>query len=231
MTTPGQTSGKTPGRNERQALSRKIIDTCLAMNASGINQGKSGNLSARFGDGMLITPSGVAYDKLKPMDIVLMALDGTAEPDQLLPSSEWRMHADIYRHRLEAQAVLHAHPTHCTALACRREGIPPFHYMVAMAGGSDIRCSDYATFGTEALSDTMVAALDGRKACLLANHGMICFDGDLDKALALGIEVESLARQYLAARQGGEPVILSDAEMAEVIEKFKTYGKQPTKEA
>ncbi|MDF1748650.1 MAG: class II aldolase/adducin family protein, partial [Alphaproteobacteria bacterium] len=120
---------------------------------------------------------------------------GTCAPGQLLPSSEWRMHADIYRQRPEAQAVVHAHPTFCTALSCRREGIPAFHYMVAMAGGIDIRCSDYATFGTEALSKTMIAALEGRKACLLANHGMICFEANLTRALGLAIEVENLARQ------------------------------------
>ncbi len=222
---------KLPGRNERQALGRRIVDTCLAMNASGINQGKSGNVSARFGDAMLVTPSGVSYDALKPMNIVLLGLDGTpVEDGQLLPSSEWRMHADIYRARPEAQAIVHAHPTFCTALACQRTGIPAFHYMVAVAGGTDIRCSDYATFGTQALSDTMVAALQDRKACILANHGMICFEANLDKALGLAIEVEGLARQYHHARQLGEPVILSDAEMAEVLEKFKTYGKQPGKE-
>ena len=210
------------GGNARQALSHRIIDTCKAMNASGINQGKSGNVSARFGDAMLITPSGVAYDALKPMDIVLQELDGVCAPGQLLPSSEWRMHADIYRNRSEAQAIVHAHPTFC-----RRESIPAFHYMVAVAGGVDIRCSDYATFGTEDLSRTMITALDGRKACLLANHGMICFDGDLDRALALAIEVESLARQYHHARQGGTPVILDDEQMTDVLEKFKSYGRQP----
>lgn len=221
---------KLPGRNERQALGRRIVDTCLAMNVSGINQGKSGNVSARFGDAMLVTPSGVSYDALKPMDIVLLGLDGSPiEEGQLLPSSEWRMHADIYRARPEAQAIVHAHPTFCTALACQRVGIPAFHYMVAVAGGTDIRCSDYATFGTQALSDTMVAALQDRKACILANHGMICFEATLDKALGLAIEVEGLARQYHHARQLGEPVILSDAEMAEVLEKFKTYGKQSGK--
>ena len=223
MTAPGTL----PGRNERQALSRRIVDTCLAMNASRINQGKSGNVSARFGTGMLITPSGVSYSTLKPMDIVLMDLTGEVEPDQLLPSSEWRMHADIYRNRPEAQAILHAHPTFCTALACRREGIPAFHYMIAMAGGTDIRCSDYATFGTVALSETMIAALEGRKACLLANHGMICFESDLDRALALAVEVESLARQYHHACQGGIPILLDEEEMLRVLEKFQTYGKQP----
>lgn len=218
---------KTPGGNERQALGRQIIDACLAMNASGVNQGKAGNISARFGEGMLITPSGMAYDVLKPMDMVLLSLDGEkADPDSLNPSSEWRMHADIYRVRPEAQAILHAHPTYCTALASRREGIPSFHYMVAMAGGRDIRCSDYALFGTQALSNTMISALDGRKACLLANHGMICFDADLDKVSGLAVEVETLARQYLHACQGGQPVLLTDAEMDEALERFKTYGKQ-----
>lgn len=226
----GQATPPTGG-NERQALGRRILDTCRAMNATGINQGKSGNVSARFGDGMLITPSGVSYDAMKPMDMVYVTLDGEAiGNDQLLPSSEWRMHGDIYRHRAEAQAVVHAHPTHCAALACLRRGIPAFHYMVAVAGGRDIRCSDYATFGTEDLSHTMIAALDGRKACLLANHGMICFDTDLDRALGLAVEVESLARQYHAALQVGEPVLLDDAEMDRVLLKFKTYGKQPNRE-
>lgn len=216
-----------PGGNERQALGRRIIDTCLAMNAAGVNQGKSGNISTRFGDGLLITPSGMAYDALKPMDMVCLTLDGEkVDPDGLEPSSEWRMHADIYRARPEAQAILHAHPTFCTALACRRQGIPSFHYMVAMAGGRDIRCADYALFGTQALSDTMIAALEDRKACLLANHGLICFEADLNRALALAVEVESLAHQYLQASQGGTPVLLTDTEMDEALERFKTYGKQ-----
>jgi L-fuculose-phosphate aldolase len=214
-------------KSARQALGRKIVDTCLAMNASGLNQGTSGNVSARFEGGMLVTPSGVPYGRLKPMDIVWLDPDGTpVEAGQLKPSSEWRMHADIYRARPEAQAVLHAHPIHCTALACRRKGIPPFHYMVAVAGGTDIRCSDYATFGTQALSDTMLSALEDRKACLLANHGMICFESDLDRALALAVEVETLAHQFQNAWRGGGPVLLSDAEMTEVLEKFKTYGVQ-----
>jgi len=216
------------GGNERQALGRRILDTCRAMNASGVNQGKAGNISARFGDGMLITPSGVSYDAMKPMDMVYMTLDGAPlHAGQMLPSSEWRMHGDIYAARPEAQAVVHAHPTYCAALACLRRGIPAFHYMVAVAGGRDIRCSDYATFGTEDLSKTMIAALEDRKACLLANHGMICFDSDLSRALGLAVEVETLARQYHQAMQIGDPVILDDAEMDRVLEKFKTYGKQP----
>lgn len=208
-----------------------VIDAALAMNAAGINQGKSGNVSARAEDGaaMLITPSGIAYDDLTPEAIVRVRLaDGAAEGD-LLPSSEWRMHRDIYAAREEAGGIVHTHAPHCTALSCRREGIPAFHYMVAVAGGTDVRCAPYATFGTQALSDHMLAALEGRTACLLANHGMIGFAADPAKALALAVEVEALARQYLLARQLGEPHILSEAEMAEVLEKFKTYGKQPSR--
>lgn len=216
-------------KNRKYELSRALIDTCKAMNASGINQGKSGNMSHRFEDGMLITPSGVAYDVLKPTDIVYMSLGGEVPEGQLLPSSEWRMHGDIYAARPEAEAILHAHPIHSTALACQRRDIPPFHYMIAVAGGKDIRCSDYATFGTKALSDTMMRALEGRKACLLANHGFICLDSNLTKVLGLAIEVESLAHQYLLTLQTGEPVLLSDEEMDEALEKFKTYGKQPAK--
>ena len=210
-------------------LARSVIETARAMNASGINQGKSGNVSARGSDAgiMLITPSGVGYDDLTPDDIVPVDIESGEARGRLLPSSEWRMHRDIYRARPEAGAIVHTHSTFCTALACRREGIPAFHYMVAMAGGTDIRCAPYATFGTQALSDHMVAALENRNACLLANHGMICFDATADKALELAIEVETLARQYWHACQGGTPTILSEAQMAEVLEKFKTYGKQP----
>lgn len=207
---------------------QQIIDTCLAMNASGINHGTSGNVSARYGDGFLITPSGVAYEDLTPDNIVEVDLDGNPKGD-LLPSSEWRMHRDIYASRSEAGAVVHTHSTHATALATLRRGIPAFHYMVAMAGGTDIRCSDYATFGSEDLSKTMIEAMEGRRACLLANHGYIGFGADLRKALALAVEVESLARQYYTALQMGDPVILDDVQMAEVLEKFKTYGKQPAK--
>lgn len=211
-----------------QDRAQAVIDAALAMNAAGINQGKSGNVSARSVDGlaMLITPSGVAYDTLTPEAIVRVRLeDGEAE-GALLPSSEWRMHRDIYAARADAGGIVHTHAPHATALSCRREGIPAFHYMVAVAGGADIRCADYATFGTQALSDHMLAALEGRTACLLANHGMIGFAADPARALALAVEVEALARQYLLARQLGAPHILSDAEMAAVLERFRTYGEQ-----
>jgi L-fuculose-phosphate aldolase len=162
---------------------------------------------------------------MKPEEIVAMDLDGGYRGD-LLPSSEWRMHLDIFRARPDAGAVIHTHGTHVTALACLRTGIPAFHYMIGVAGGTDIRCADYATFGTQALSDNMLKALAGRSACLLANHGMICFAADLAKALWLAGEVETLARQYWCARQIGAPVELSEAEMAGVLARFRTYGKQ-----
>jgi L-fuculose-phosphate aldolase len=210
----------------RTALSQRVVDSCLAMNARGINQGSAGNISVRYGDGFLITPSGMAYDRLQPEHIVLVDLDGSCE-DALRPSSEWRMHRDIYADRPEAGAVLHAHSNFATALSCLRADIPAFHYMIAVAGGSDIRCADYALFGTQALSDNMLAALRDRRACLLGTHGMICFHDNLDKALWLGVEVETLAKQYWYARQAGEPVILSEEQMEEVLQQFRGYGKQP----
>jgi len=211
---------------ERDSLARQVIDTCLAMNAQGINQGSAGNVSARFEQGFLITPSGMAYERLQPEHIVFIDLDGNCD-DALEPSSEWRMHRDIYAGRAEAGAVLHAHSTFATALSCLRKGIPAFHYMIAVAGGRDIRCADYALFGTQALSDHMLAALAERRACLLGTHGMICFHDNLERALWLGVEVETLARQYWYARQAGEPVILSDSEMDEVLRRFENYGRQP----
>jgi L-fuculose-phosphate aldolase len=210
----------------RKNLTRQIIDCCLAMNARGINQGSAGNVSVRFGDGFLITPSGMAYERLQPEHIVKVDLDGSCT-DKLRPSSEWRMHRDIYAERPEAGAVLHAHSTFATALSCLRTAIPAFHYMIAVAGGTDIRCADYALFGTQALSDHMLLALRGRRACLLGTHGMICFHDNLDKALWLGVEVETLAKQYWHARQLGDPVILSDQQMDEVLQQFRGYGKQP----
>ncbi len=217
------------GDNHRARLARRIIATCLAMESRGINQGNAGNVSARFGDGFLITPSGMDYAQLEPDDIVLVDLDGESS-DRLRPSSEWRMHRDIYTHYPEAGAVLHAHSTFATALSCLRVDIPAFHYMVAVAGGDVIRCSDYALFGTQELSDHMLAALEERRACLLGTHGMICYHDDLDRVLRLGVEVEALARQYHVARQGGEPVLLDAVQMQAVLEKFADYGKQPDRE-
>ncbi|MEQ9639727.1 MAG: class II aldolase/adducin family protein [Alphaproteobacteria bacterium] len=211
-------------RLKHKALRAEIVETCRAMNRRGINQGTSGNVSARVPEGFLITPSGVDYDDMSPAMIVPMDLDG-GHAGKLKPSSEWRMHLDIYRTRAEAGAVVHTHATHCTALSCLRLGIPAFHYMVAAAGGRDIRCATYATFGTEKLSANMLKALAGRDACLLANHGMICLAGNLARALWLAGEVEALARQFIAARQIGEPNLLSGAEMDRVLTLFKGYGQ------
>ncbi len=207
-------------------LREDIIATCLRMNALGINQGTSGNVSARIEHGLLITPSGIPYDAMRPDQIVEMDDDGGYIGDYL-PSSEWRMHYDILRHRPEAGAVVHTHAAHCTALSCLRMKIPAFHYLIAVAGGTDIRCSDYATYGTQALSDAMLTALEDRRACLLGNHGMICFSANLEKALSLAVEVETLARQYWLARQIAEPVHLSDEQMQTVLDRIGAYGKQP----
>lgn len=195
------------------------------MNALGINQGTSGNISARVDDGFLITPSGIPYEEMEPDQVVLMDMEG-GYYGEFLPSSEWRMHYDIFRNRPDAGAIVHTHAVFATAISCLRQGIPAFHYMIGVGGGTDIRCADYATFGTQALSDRMLKALDGRTACLLANHGMMCLGRDLKKAMWLAVEVETLAKQYWYAARMGEPVILNDAEMTDILARFKTYGKQ-----
>ena len=211
-----------------EKLREELIATAGEMNRFGINQGTSGNLSLRCGDGLLITPSGLPYERLEPADIVFLQIDSGDVPVATglrKPSSEWRIHRDAYRARPEALAILHAHPVHCAALACLHRPLPAFHYMVAVAGGRDIRCAPYATFGTRALSDHVLAALAGRRACLMANHGLLCLGPDLRSALALAVEIEALAKTYLACLAAGEPVILDDAEMDRVLEKFRDYGK------
>lgn len=204
-------------------LRETIVETARAMNASGLNRGTSGNLSLRCRDGMLITPSGVPYEDLAPADIVHVDAGGRSHGG-LRPSSEWRFHHDIYAAREEAQAILHAHPVHCTALACLNRPLPAFHYMVAVAGGRDIRCAPYATFGTQALSDHVLDALRERTACLMANHGLLCFAATLPRALDLALEIEHLAESYLACLAVGDPVILDDGEMDRVLLKFADYG-------
>ena len=215
-------------RDAGELLRERVIATALGMNAAGINRAKAGNVSARWRDGgfdgFLITPTGVAYDRLSPDDIVAVARDGEAR-GRLAPSSEWRFHRDVYAARPDAHAIVHTHAPFCTTLACLGRGIPAFHYMVAVAGGRDIRCAPYATFGSQELADAAVAALAGRRACLLANHGMIAIGADLDRALGLAIEVESLAETYWRAMQIGEPVRLDDDEMDRVLAKFATYGQ------
>ncbi len=212
---------------DERAARQSLIDCCRAMNADGLSLNKSGNASLRRGSGLLITPTGRAYDTLRPEDIVFLELDGTRPSGQLLPSSEWRFHCDLLRAFPDLHAVVHAHSPHATALACRHQPIPAFHYMIAIAGGDHIPCADYATFGTPELSANILRVLrGGLRACLLANHGQVALGRTLDAAYALAAEVENLARQYLLARTLGPTRNLSAQEMAVVLEKFKTYGQQ-----
>ncbi|MET4220062.1 L-fuculose-phosphate aldolase [Bradyrhizobium sp. LB7.2] len=205
--------------DKRQA----IIGACRRMNALGINQGTSGNISVRHVDGLLITPTSVPYDAMTPDQIVFMAMDGSHAPSQK-PSSEWRFHLDILKARQDVNAVVHAHPTYCTILAIMGMEIPPVHYMIAAAGGDSIRCAPYATFGTVELSEHAVRALEDRLACLLDHHGMIAVGKSLDKAMWLAVEVETLARQYHGCLQIGEPPLLSSAEIERVRQRMSGYG-------
>jgi L-fuculose-phosphate aldolase len=209
------------------ALRREVIETALEMERLGINQGTSGNISARWQDGLLITPSGVPYAELQTQDIVWLPLDVAVDAavfEQSRPSTEWRFHRDILRSRPEINAVVHTHSNAATALAIHSRDIPAHHYMVAVAGGNSIRCAPYATFGSQTLSEHTITALKDRTACLLAHHGVIAIGHDLARALWLANEVEVLAQQYLLACQLGTPPVLSDEAMNEVIEKFKGYG-------
>ena len=210
-------------------LRQQLIAAARGMEPARLNRGTSGNLSVRTVEngaaGFLITPSGMPYATLNPEDIVFMHHDG--RPAGLRePSSEWRIHRDIYAARPEAQAILHAHSPFATSLACLRRAIPPFHYMIARFGGDTLRCADYATFGTQALSDAAIAALQDRSGCLLANHGMLVFGRDPAHVLALAVELEELCEQYWRSSQLGAPVLLDSAEMARVQEKFASYGVQ-----
>ncbi|MCD1643015.1 class II aldolase/adducin family protein [Aurantimonas coralicida] len=216
-------------RDSERAVRQQIIDLCLEMNRNGINQGTSGNISARHGDAMLLTPSATPYAALTPEMIVSVPLegDGADWSGPLKPSTEWRFHRDILRARPDAGAVVHAHPIFATTLAMTRRAIPACHYMVAVFGGTDVKCSGYARYGTEALSREALAALDGRTGCLLANHGAITIGSDLDKAMWRMVELETLAQQYHhSLLLPGGPVILSGAEIAEVLEGFGSYGLQ-----
>jgi L-fuculose-phosphate aldolase len=205
------------------ALREQIIATCRQMNHHGINQGTSGNLSLRTESGFLITPTSIPYDIMVPDDIVAMTFDGEWT-GRHKPSSEWRFHRDILAHRPDKNVVLHCHSSYATTLAVHHKPIPAFHYMVAMAGGSTIRCSPYATFGTQELSDLAVAALEERDACLLGQHGQISLAKTLDKALWLAIEVETLSRMYIQALVLGEPPVLPDDEIERVIAKIRGSG-------
>lgn len=198
------------------------------MSDAGLNRGTAGNVSARDvkggTTGFWITPTGLPYERLEPACIPFVRLDGSWDGRQA-PSSEWRLHRDIYAARPEAGSVLHAHSPHAVSLACVRWDIPPFHYMIARFGGDSVRCAPYATFGTQELSDASLAAMQGRNACLLANHGFLLHGRNLVEALILAIELEELCAQYWRACQLRQPVLLNAAEMAEVLEKFKGYGQ------
>lgn len=215
-------------------LAAEVLAVARAMNASGINRGTAGNVSVRCNDGFLITPTGMDYAQCLADDMVKVGFGetpaenftGNAPWRRRRPSSEWRFHRDIYRSRPEFGAIVHAHSPFATALACQRQGIPAFHYMVARFGGTDVRCAEYATFGTQALSDTVVQALAGRSACLMAHHGMLACGRDPAQALALAIELETLAEQYWRVLQLGAPKILDAEEMQRVIAQFAGYGRQ-----
>jgi L-fuculose-phosphate aldolase len=203
----------------------EIIAVTLALDAAGMVPNKSGNVSARIAGGYLITPAGTAYRELQAADLVALSLDDAPPAHALRPSSEWQMHAAIYRARTDVHAIVHTHSPHATALACAGRGIPPFHYMIALAGG-DIRCMPYATFGTAELAQSAVRGLEGRRACLLANHGVMAVGSTLARAHAVAIEVENLAREYLLLLGAGlQPRLLDDAELERVIGKFTGYGR------
>ncbi len=206
-----------------KGLRRAIIAACQAMNRDGVNQGTSGNISVRWKNGLLITPSGIPYDELAIDDIIFMKMDGSYA-HRLAASSEWRFHRDILLERADVNAVVHAHPIYATAFAICGIEIPAVHYMIAAAGGPVIRCSRYATFGTEELSQAVLEALEGRNCALIGNHGMVAAGRDLREALWLAGEVETLCKQYAAALRLGSPRVLGPEEIEKTIEKFKHYG-------
>lgn len=209
-----------------KVLRKAVLETALAMSRSGLSPLRSGNVSARCGTGMLITPSGMAYDAIEAGDIVHVEGDGTPRPKQRKPSSEWHFHLAAYRQRPNRHAVVHTHSMHATVLACAHKPIPAFHYMVAVAGGKDIPVVPYATFGTEELARHVAAGLAARDACLMANHGQIAIGETLQAALELAHEVEVLAEQYCKVLSLGPVHLLPDDEMALMIEKFKSYGQK-----
>lgn len=211
---------------DEATLRRDIVSQARRMNALGINQGTSGNISARLGGNMLITPSATPYEDMQPEDVAVMPLDRQdgSWTGPLKPSTEWRLHLEILRRRPDAGAVVHTHATYCTTLAILRREIPAVHYMIALFGGSNIRCAPYATFGTAELAEHALRALEGRNACLLANHGMVVVGPTLPRAMWLAVELETLARQYVLSLRIGEPVLLTDEEIAETASRFAGYG-------
>ena len=206
-------------------VAEQIIKYANMLNSEKLSTLRSGNVSLRYKNGFLITPSGVKYSLLKVDDIVFVSLDGKFDETKNKPSSEWRFHKDIYSSKNEANAIVHAHSTHATAVSAHNKDVPAFHYMVALAGGNDLKCAKYATFGTQELSDNIINALKNRKACLMSNHGQVAFGDNLEQAFELAQEVENICHQYINAIKIGEPKILSSSEMDVILEKVKNYKK------
>ena len=213
-------------------LRKRIIEYSLKLNSTNLSPLRSGNISLRVKeddkDGYLITPSGKKYETLKPEDIVFMGLNEEAENNDSTnkPSSEWRFHRDIYVNKKDAQAIVHAHSPHATAVSSHGKAIPPFHYMIALAGGEDIQCAEYATFGTKELSNNVIKALENRTACLMSNHGQVAFGKNLEDTFELAQEIENICHQYTIALKLGKPKILSFEEMKKVLDKAKNYKKE-----
>ena len=206
-------------------IKAEIIKYAKMLNSRKLSALRSGNISVKFKNGFLITPSGKKYSSLKNKDIIFVSLDGKFDKKKGTPSSEWKFHQDIYKNKKEAKAIVHAHSTNATAVSTHKRGIPSFHYMVAMAGGHNIKCAKYATFGTRDLSENILKALNGRKACLISNHGQIAFEDNLAKAFELAEEVENISLQYITSLKLGKPKILSFKEMNKVLSKAKNYKK------
>tara|TARA_B110000259_G_scaffold150846_1_gene170429 strand:- start:153 stop:785 length:633 start_codon:yes stop_codon:yes gene_type:complete len=206
-------------------LRLEVIKYAKKLNSKKLSALRSGNISVRFKDGFLITPSGQKYSSLKKKDVVFVSLEGIFDKKIRIPSSEWRFHQDIYLNKKEAKAIVHAHSICATAISTHGKSIPAFHYMVAMAGGNDIKCSKYAAYGTRELSKNILKVLKNRSACLIGNHGQIAFSKDLSKAFELAEEVENLSNQYITALKIGKPKILSSKEMHKVLSKAKNYKR------
>lgn len=219
------TRARTPSKAEENAARKAVIAVALQMSRTGLSPGRSGNVSCRWRDGMLITPTGMAYEELKPSDIAYVAGNGASGPKGRKPSSEWRFHLSAYHARPDMGAVVHTHSLHATVLACAHKAIPAFHYMIAVAGGTDIPIIPYAPFGTEELAQLVGDGLAQRTALLMANHGQIALGKNLAAALELAQEVEVLAEQYYKVLTLGKPKLLGDEAMADVLERFKGYGQ------
>jgi L-fuculose-phosphate aldolase len=216
------TRARQPGEKR---LREAVIETAREMSRSGLSPGRTGNVSCRFEDGMLITPSGKRYDETKPADIVFVSGEGNIFDARQIPSTEWHFHLAAYHARPDRNAIVHTHSMHATVLACAHKSIPAFHYMVAAAGGKNIPCVPYATFGTAELAHHVAEGLRDRDACLMANHGQIAIGKTLQHALELAAEIEILAEQYYKVLTLGSAKLLDDREMSSLLEKFRTYGR------